>query len=230
MILQDFNFFLLHKHFSITSNMSPVPLPWIALICVFLECIGLLILFLAPPPPKKRAIMLVVLFLVSLSILVKGETDEFSLKLLDESTGALCLDGTPGGFYLRPSPTNSPNWLIHFEGGGWCVNEQDCLNRAQTDIGSSAKWPAQGVFPNDGGAHGFLSSDPTVNPTLHDWNMVHINYCDGASYAGFKQDPIQVQEKHVYFRGAVILDEIFNSLIGLGLSKAENLIVGGTSA
>jgi hypothetical protein len=165
---------------------------------------------------------------LSLIGLVRSESDGFSLKLLDSSSGALCLDGTPGGFYLKPSLTNSPNWLIHFQGDGWCVDEEDCLKRSRTDLGSSAKWPVQGV--PDEGAHGSLSPDPAVNPTFYDWNMAFINYCDGASFAGFKKDPIVVQGENLYFRGAVILNEVFKSLLGLGLAKAENLVVGGTSA
>jgi hypothetical protein len=136
----------------------------------------------------------------SLALSLVRANDGFSLKLLNPRSGALCLDGTPGGLYLRPSKTHSPNWIIHFQGGGWCIDEQDCLKRSKSGLGSSAKWPKQGVLPNDGGPHGFLSPDPAVNPTFHDWNMVHINYCDGASFAGFKQNPIQVQGKNLYKR------------------------------
>jgi hypothetical protein len=173
------------------------------------------------------ALVLVVLSLIGF---VRCEKDGFLLKLLDPRSGASCLDGTPGGFYLRPSKTNSPNWIVHFQGGGWCLDEQDCLERSKTDFGSSAHWPAEGLPANDGRAHGALSSDPFVNPNFHDWNMVHINYCDGASYAGFKQDPIQIQGQNLHFRGAVILNEVFKVLLELGLSKAENLVVSGTSA
>ena len=36
----------------------------------------------------------------------------------------------------------------------------------------------------DGGAHGLLSDDPRENPDFHNWTMFHLNYCDGASFAG----------------------------------------------
>ena len=37
-----------------------------------------------------------------------------------ESTGAVCLDGTPGGFYFSPATTakDANNWEIYFQGGG----------------------------------------------------------------------------------------------------------------
>ena len=32
--------------------------------------------------------------------------------------GALCLDGSPAGYYLRPGDPR--RWVVIFEGGGWC--------------------------------------------------------------------------------------------------------------
>lgn len=62
--------------------------------------------------------------------------DGFRLHLLDAATGALCLDGSAAGFYHRPGASNA-SWIVHFEGGGWCVDQADCEQRAQTAIGSS---------------------------------------------------------------------------------------------
>jgi hypothetical protein len=82
-----------------------------------------------------------------------GVSDGFVLHMLDAGTGALCLDGSPGGFYLRNGTQTS--WMIELEGGGWCVNEEDCLARSKTDIGSSKSWPPTGCPSMDGeGASG----------------------------------------------------------------------------
>lgn len=62
--------------------------------------------------------------------------DGFTLELLDVATGAQCLDGSAAGFYHRPGASNA-SWLVHFEGGGWCVDQADCERRAQSAIGSS---------------------------------------------------------------------------------------------
>eukprot|EP00666_Eupelagonemidae_sp_cell4sb_P001038 gene1038-6767_t len=104
--------------------------------------------------------------------------DGFKLQLLDPSTGALCLDGTPGGYYSRPGTTEPKSWVVHFEGGGWCVDEDRCLKRSTTAIGSSKGWPAAGLPSMDGGAHGLMSSDPEVSP-FAGWSKAHVNYCDG---------------------------------------------------
>lgn len=78
-------------------------------------------------------------------------SDGFVLHLFDNATGALCLDGTPGGYYQRPGLSES--WMIELEGGGWCVNEADCLSRSKTDIGSSKSWPPTGCPGMDGGSN-----------------------------------------------------------------------------
>ena len=33
-------------------------------------------------------------------------------------SGAVCLDGSPGGFYLRRGSANK--WIVFHQGGGWC--------------------------------------------------------------------------------------------------------------
>ena len=76
-------------------------------------------------------------------------------------TGAVCLDGTPGGYYYAAAPPGSPNsskWVWFIQGGGWCQNETDCWHRATHGgyLGSSDAAP--------------LSLDPhsevTVTPCL----------------------------------------------------------------
>ena len=115
------------------------------------------------------------------------------------------------------------------EGGGWCYNEADCLARSKTDIGSSAHWHPAGVVPMDGGANGVLSSDPDENPDFHNWTKFHLQYCDGASYAGSSSTTVGASTLH--FRGAAILDAFIDALLAIGgLAQGGSLIVGGTSA
>ena len=37
-------------------------------------------------------------------------------------------------FALYPSPQR---FMIHLQGGGWCINPDDCASRANTSLGSS---------------------------------------------------------------------------------------------
>ena len=56
--------------------------------------------------------------------------------------GAVCLDGSDAGFYFRPATSNlhRRDFVLYFEGGGWCFNEFDCWSRTSTKTGSSKAW------------------------------------------------------------------------------------------
>ena len=69
--------------------------------------------------------------------------------------------------------------IIHFEGGGWCVDENDCLKRSRTALGSSKYW-----YSSYDLSIGFLSDNKEVNPNFYDWNVAFVNYCDGLSFTG----------------------------------------------
>ena len=77
------------------------------------------------------------------------------------------------------SGSGTNKWIIHLEGGGWCYDEDECVGRSKTNLGSSKEWKRTAEFP-----YGFLSDDRWVNPDFHDWNLAFVNYCDGASFLG----------------------------------------------
>lgn len=64
------------------------------------------------------------------------------------------------------------------EGGGWCYDEDDCVTRSKTRLGSSKYWPSMRELD------GFLSDNSAMNPDFYNWNVAFIAYCDGASFAG----------------------------------------------
>ena len=64
------------------------------------------------------------------------------------------------------------------EGGGGCYNEDECVARSKTRLGSSKYWPS--MIELDG----FLSDNSATNPDFFNWNVAFIAYCDGASFAG----------------------------------------------
>ena len=58
-----------------------------------------------------------------------------------EQQGARCLDGTAPGYYIeRGSGTGVGKWMIHWQGGGWCTSEADCVGRSHGDLGSSKNY------------------------------------------------------------------------------------------
>lgn len=150
------------------------------------------------------------------------------LKKLDntETNGAVCLDGTPGGYYISQGTGSGANkWLLFFQGGGWCYSEDDCWGRSKTALGSSSSW---GPTTNIGG---LASDDCTRNPTFCNWNRVQLTYCDGNSFSGNRADPVVVRGEKIYFRGHQILEATLAELVSLyNMKAATHVLLSGCSA
>lgn len=71
---------------------------------------------------------------------------QVNISILTEAvkSGAVCLDGSPPAYFLdRGSGEGADNWVVFFEGGGWCNSDASCLARASTAYGSSKHMPSQ---------------------------------------------------------------------------------------
>lgn len=140
--------------------------------------------------------------------------------------GAVCLDGSPPGYYFRQGHgRGSNNWIIHFFGGAWCFDEESCFQRSKTRLGSSDFFP-----PHPPSLQGILSENDKVNPDFYDWNLVLLCYCDGASFTGYRAHPVNVNGRYIYMRGRKILEVIIDQLLKSEFQKANRLLLSGTSA
>lgn len=159
------------------------------------------------------------------------EPAPFALVKLPEyvvTHGARCLDGSPASFYLQPQSGDS--FIIDFEGGGWCYGLEDCASRSTTFLGSSHSIPS--ICPDDL-CNGFLGSDPSFNPDFANWTKVFVNYCDGFSFTGDRDDPVHnaATNTNIWFRGKRNLIAVLEALAkSHGLSKAKRVIISGNSA
>lgn len=147
------------------------------------------------------------------------------LVLLNDavSKGAVCLDGSPPGYYLRPGiGSGQEKLIIHMEGGGWCYDEDACVARSKTPLGSSKHWSPTATFD------GFLSDDPQHNPLFFNWTMVFLMYCDGASFTGNMNNVVIWKGTDLYFRGFRILQFAMQSI--KSLSDFSEVILTGCSA
>ena len=151
---------------------------------------------------------------------------------LAKSKGAVCLDGSPGGFYWRPAtdPAHANDWLFHFKGAGWCYDEADCLSRSKMGFGSSKFW----TNTTNGWSGGILSP---ADKDFGAFNKVILLYCDGASFTGDRAEPLSVQDPDggtslLYFRGLRILHAAIETLQGpeFGLTKAKTVLLTGCSS
>jgi hypothetical protein len=159
--------------------------------------------------------------------------DPFRLQLLNDPTSealnAVCLDGSPGAFYIKlATPGFETSWQFYMEGGGWCWSAQDCAARATTALGSSDGYSP--TIPVMGG--GIVSSNCEVNPTFCNFNQVLFKYCDGNSFSGQREDSLpippaatRVSNRTGYSAGAVEP----NIVVANASRKVEALWFRGTA-
>ncbi|KAL2634139.1 hypothetical protein R1flu_005618 [Riccia fluitans] len=145
-----------------------------------------------------------------------------------QEKGAVCLDGSPPGYYFIPGFGSGLNkWIVYVEGGAWCSNDRDCAKRAKTYLGSTYYSESRGLPPTSG----ILSDNPGVNPDFYNWNVVWLRYCDGASFLGDRQEPVVMsQGQTIYYRGARVWDAIMQDLMAKGMASADEALLTGCSA
>ncbi|CAL9780956.1 unnamed protein product [Musa acuminata subsp. burmannicoides] len=136
---------------------------------------------------------------------------------------AVCLDGSPPAYHLHGGlGSGARNWLLQFEGGGWCNDVASCAARSKTRRGSTRYMNKLEVFS------GILSNDSTANPDFYDWNRVKLRYCDGASFGGDSE--FLNSTTALYFRGQRIWKAIVLDLLPKGLIQADKVLLSGCSA
>lgn len=136
------------------------------------------------------------------------------LYLLDGYAGATCLDGSPGAYYHRPAKNKSlsSNWIFSLQGGGECVDEQSCLDRAQDhsneSLGSSIG------YAQDGSSFmvQFQNANEKFNPDFYGWNHVFVMYCTGDLHLGTVTEPGADQWGWARFSGALVVDAVLADL------------------
>jgi len=136
---------------------------------------------------------------------------------------AFCLDGSLPAYHIhRGFGAGKNNWLLQFEGGGWCNSLQSCLERAKTRRGSTSLMSKYEIFS------GILSNNASLNPDFYNWNRVKLRYCDGASFTGDAK--FQNETSLIYFRGQKIWEAIILDLLPKGLGSAHKALLSGCSA
>ena len=152
------------------------------------------------------------------------------LTLLPQDKGdesPACLDGSPYGFYFNKAKTvqGATKWTISIEGGGWCYDEDLCLDRASTNLGSSKHWAKEAGC-------GCMNADE--NGPVEDCNCLYMPYGDGASFSGYRSKPWPVPNqpgKTLTFRGIKNLDATLEwAFANAGLGNATEFVLTGGSA
>lgn len=144
--------------------------------------------------------------------------------------GAVCLDNSPPGVYVRDNGVAGTPWILAWDGGGFCFNESDCYERSLTPLGSSLNWPSTRV------GLGIESDDCSLNPAFCAFNVALFPYCDGFSQLGSRSDAIVFAPNasfsaSVWARGYNILHATLDYLFAnTSLATAPAVLLDGCSA
>lgn len=169
---------------------------------------------------------------LSFDITASGAAIPIPLTLVRDAnlTGAVCLDGSLPAYHLDPGSGYGLNrWIIHLQGGAWCVDSFSCAQRSQSVLGSS-RYMNSTIF------QGILSSSFAENPAFYNWNRVKVRYCDGGSFSGNVDEPMlgripgTNQFQLLYYRGERIWEAVINDLLAKGLNYSVQAILSGESA
>lgn len=141
-----------------------------------------------------------------------------------EAMGAKCLDGSPPAYQFQKGHLSAKDdWIIYMEGGGWCRDIEECKSHISDHKGSSKHMVKNSGFPDDKNLkfYGILNVNSTLNPTkFRKWNKVVMRYCDGSSFTGDVEQPVD----NLYFRGKKIFEVITDELLNkLGLKDAKQV-------
>ena len=155
---------------------------------------------------------------------------------------ALCLDGSPGYFYIRnaSAPENASKWVFHLQGGGWCSSNTSCFGRTKKYLGSSktsiTNYTDVSEFGRVGcdnrGCGALMLNDPSINEYTSTWNAVFVRYCDGMAFSASAKEPMQMSSgEKLWFRGLDILRSTFAELsTKFQLGHATEVKLNGASA
>ncbi|CAI5933552.1 unnamed protein product, partial [Closterium sp. NIES-64] len=156
--------------------------------------------------------------------------------LANNSFDAKCLDGSPPGYYFRPGTGSGKSmWHIYLPHGGWCFSPDQCLRRSKAYLGSSTFYPQDPTNVNlSPGFYGMLSSNSSINPHFHNWNLVRLIYCDGGGYSG-TAGRVEVgsngNSTTIYLDGWKIVQAVIQDLKSKqGIRSADQILLVGSSA
>ncbi|KAL1131741.1 hypothetical protein AAG570_011354, partial [Ranatra chinensis] len=149
--------------------------------------------------------------------------DHKGLRRFYLTGNATCNDGSPAGYYLRRSH-GSKRWIVFLEGGWYCYDHRSCHTRwaRMRHLMSSKQWPD---IRNVGG---ILSPNPDENPYWWNANHVFVPYCTSDSWSG--QRTVPSVDNRFTFMGAIIIEQVIENLLPLGLHNATSLLLAGSSA
>lgn len=163
--------------------------------------------------------------------------DSFTVIEIDNSTDALCLDGTNYKFWFhKGTGTGANKFMFNWIGSAFCGADgtdilSSCYQRSLTEYGSSDSYGDNGTLVFSGVSWGYFSSIQEFNPEFYNWNKVALQSCDGGNHQGFLREPVLYNNTNLWFRG-------FNNTMATieylrnhyDIFNASEIILGGGSS
>jgi Pectinacetylesterase len=150
--------------------------------------------------------------------------------------GAVCRDGSPTGFYVRPG--SADKLLVYLEGGGACsspgfcdynpANVEQVLNGdGQTVAGSIGGAVAGRQEP---GTDGIFDQTQADNP-FKDWNEIYVPYCTGDVHFGTRKDVmVPGVTAPQQFVGYANMQKFIGRIVPTFKDKVSRVVLTGASA
>lgn len=134
------------------------------------------------------------------------------------------MDGSLAKYYFREGyDSGKDNYIIFFQGGGWCYGLEDCYSRSLTGLGTSR------FFQPTIEKNGLLNTSSSMSPDFYNWNVLFLPYCDGTSFSG--NNTANYNDTTLYFSGfQILISTLYEGVKYHNLSSANKVLVTGGSA
>lgn len=140
-----------------------------------------------------------------------------------EDPMALCNDGSPAIYYIRPAPAESPDadkWVVWLEGGGGCRDATSCGDRwcGRHPVYSAAKMSSR-FAPESVEGRGIFDPGPADGSIVNrfaGFNLVMAYYCSSDTWSGSKEHVFAADENYpayrLIFHGSHVVTALIESL------------------
>jgi len=166
---------------------------------------------------------------------LQGERPMYLQPGMTVNPKAVCNNGEPATWHFRKylCSENQGDWVIRFEGGNCCFDNNTCTTRWSDEEDRRFMTPAatEEILQDPDG--GILNGDPERNPDFHSWNAIHMHYCSSDAWMGSRDIGEGTNDSPWVYHGYDILMGLFDELNNkseYGFHDATRVIIAGYSA
>lgn len=156
---------------------------------------------------------------------VGAKNSSLEIRWLDfEKTGARCGDGGNFGYYVKRQAERSETcWVIYMEGGGFCLDAEDCFQWAEdiTIESDSTKWPSSLTVSKGGFFEPFDERE---------CGLAYIPYCTFDMGIGTATETHPETGEVWWYRGHANVRAAVSELLENDGMRGSDVLVSGSSA